>query len=160
MTVKKSKRILPSFGQFVFKRTNFAGQTVFFMETTRKNDFARRVSKTAEDMPYKITASYTIKFVDTYSLPHPHFEKTDPEKYDEDGRQIVHSVKRQTEFWVVSDESQVQDILVKVDESEKSKLWILDKNLQEVFPKKTDGRSIKLWLFFNDGGYSRGSARK
>ncbi|MBR4806302.1 MAG: hypothetical protein IKZ64_00600 [Alphaproteobacteria bacterium] len=160
MAAKKSKRILPVFETFVFTRTDLAGQTVFFMETTKKTAFARRVSKTTEDMPYQLTASYKIKFVDSYSLPRPHFEKLDPEKYDEDGRQIVHSVTRNTKFWVVSDESQIQDILAKTDESEKSELWILDKNLQDVYPNKTEGRSIKLWLFFNDGGYSRGNARR
>lgn len=132
MTYKKRGRFDQKFSDFYFTEMDLNGKIV--NSFTRK--FATRFADRAKSLetPCHIHSVYSLNFVDTYQT-------------DANGlHPIIHIVQRPIDFYVVSNEEELNTVLKQVPNKN---IKVVNKRLHPVHPYQDDSLDVSLWFFFN-----------
>lgn len=132
MTYKKRGRFDQKFSDFYFTEMDLNGKIV--NSFTRK--FATRFADRAKSLetPCHIHSVYSLNFVDTYQT-------------DANGlHPIIHIVQRPIDFYVVSNEEELNKVLKQVLNKN---IKVVNKRLHPVHPYQDDSLDVSLWFFFN-----------
>lgn len=134
----KFKRICPYYDDFVFTQTDLNQNVLASGIIVNLRAFRKIVAKNISNEPCEVVASYTIKFIDTWTVPLLPYEIQDEQKYGA-GHPVVHSVKKQLKVWMVTDEEQINTVIGHLKKEHKSSVDILivNKKMQQVYPHRS-----------------------
>ena len=133
----KFKRICPYYDDFVFTQTDL-NQNVLASGPFMKRGGRKTVAKNISNEPCEIVFSYTIKFIDTWTVPLLPYEIQDEQKYG-GGYPVVHSVKKQLKVWMVTDEEQINTVIGHLKKEHKSSLEpvIVNNEMRQIYPRRS-----------------------
>lgn len=129
---KKHNRFDTEYSDFYFTESDLNGKVL----NTFKRKYAGRFADYAKSLktPCHIHSVYSINFVDSYQT-------------DANGlHPIVHIVQRPIDFYVVSNDDELNEVL---DKNSDKKIQVVNKRLHPVYPRKDDCLDMGLWCYFN-----------
>lgn len=129
---KKRSRFDTEFSDFYFTESDLNGKVL----NTFKRKYAGRFADYAKSLktPCHIHSVYSLNFVDTYQT-------------DANGlHPIIHIVQRPIDFYVVSNEEELNKVLKQVPNKN---IKVVNKRLHPVHPYQDDSLDVSLWCFFN-----------